>query len=343
MEDNHPRKWADEQQYVAAPMEANRDEKGNIVPKVFLLWMTPDPLGAIAAMCRMYEGKPTYDLSSISDEEREHYFAQAQSTHLRAPLEAVKFHFFIEGVSRSFTHQLVRQRTAVYAQESLRFAVKEKLTDDVTAPPSIAVLPTSNPTRQMWDHHMQKTEETYNYLVSNGIPAEDARGVLPHAVATRVNYITDLRNLSDHAGNRLCTQAQFEWRIVFMEIVKAIREFRDTRFISDGWQFEALANSGLFRPVCYQLGKCPFKATFDRECTIRDRVDANAKHGIPSNEWHLEHVVTTKFMDPLPWAPAPEHSKYDPLQAQDLIPPIDAAEWLLDPSAARLTGGGGHD
>jgi thymidylate synthase ThyX len=46
---------------------------------------------------------------------------------LKAPLEAIDFHFMVEGVTRAHTHQEVRQRTAVFAQESMRFAVKDKI------------------------------------------------------------------------------------------------------------------------------------------------------------------------------------------------------------------------
>jgi flavin-dependent thymidylate synthase len=323
--------WADAHQYDAAPMAANRDEQGNILPKVTLLWMNPDPLGAVAAMCRMYEGIPTYDLTSIMDYDRVRYFEQVQKTHLKAPLEAIKMHFFIEGVTRSFTHQMVRQRTAVYAQESMRFAVKENMADEISTPPSIAALAKNHPTRQKWDEAIAKASETYNFLVANGIPAEDARGLAPHATTTRLNYSTDLRNLAEHAGNRLCTQAQFEWRIVFMGIVSAIRDYghtpngQGTRQLGipwankHSWQFKEIANSPLFRPICYQTGRCMFHADFDRSCTIRDRVDHFASIGLPSSRWHETN---------------PDHHYKG----------IDPAEWMLDPAAARKTsGGGGHD
>lgn len=335
---NLPRKWADEQQFVAQPMQANRTPDGMIVPKVTLLWMTPDPLGANAAMGRMYKGIPTYNLADITDEERRQFFEDSMATHLQAPLEAIKFHFHIEGVTRSFTHQLVRQRTAVYAQESLRFAVKEDLVEEVSVPPSIAALPKNHPTRQNWDNALKVAGDTYNFLVANGIPAEDARGLMPHAVTTRTNFVTDLRNLSAHAGNRLCTQAQFEWRVVFLGMVKAIREYTpDFSWIESfagtaledikedweekyRWQQQMIADSGLFRPICYQLGKCPFKASFDRACTIRERVDKFAATGIPSAHWG-------------------NYLQNDPANEVN----ISTSEWLLDPAAARLTGGGGHD
>jgi flavin-dependent thymidylate synthase len=325
------RKWADEAMFVAAPMNANRTKDGHVVPKVTLLWMTPDPLGANAAMGRMYKGIPTYHLADISNEEREQFFKDSMATHLRAPLESIKFHFFIEGVTRSFTHQMVRQRTAVYAQESLRFAVKENMANEVSIPPSLAGLPADSPTRVIWDEAIDAMDTAYNRLVAAGVPAEDARGITPHAVTTRLHYVTDLRNLAEHAGNRLCTQAQFEWRVVFMEIVRAIRMYTPDMGWADSasrdrwehayrWQFNMLASSELFRPVCYQLGRCPFNASFDRGCKIKLRVEEFESQGIRSEHWGDQ-----TYLD------------------QCGGKAIDPAEWLFDHTAARMAPGtGGH-
>ncbi len=126
-------RWADRAMFKAEPIP----EGG---PKVWLLWCTPDPLGAIAAACKMYKGEVVRDLSTVTDAERLEYFEQVQKTKLKAPFEFVKFHFLIEGVTRAFTHQMVRQRTAVYAQESLRFAVVggEDTPLPVGLPPSLS-------------------------------------------------------------------------------------------------------------------------------------------------------------------------------------------------------------
>lgn len=340
-------KWADAAMFESAPLQVRRTDKGDIVPEVKLLWMTPDPLGAMAAAYQMYKGVPTYSLADISDDLRREALEEVQKTHLQAPFEFVKFHFFLEGVTRSFTHQQVRQRTAVYAQESMRFAVVEDLVDHVATPPSIASTPANSDLRVLWADAMANIESAYNVLIANGIPAEDARGLLPHAVATRDNYCTDLMNLVHHAGNRLCTQAQFEWRAVFMQIVNQIRtytpDFSWAAMVGDGfnhvlreawedkhrWQFEAIADSNLFRPICYQLGRCPVKSAIDRGCTIRTRVDERTEHGgKDSSQWHKPflyndpkdgHVITSQGIDP--------------------------AEWLLDPRAAIVEPGarGGHE
>lgn len=269
-------KWADRAMFSAAPMES-------VEPTVHLLWASPDPLGGIAAMCRMYEGKPTYDLSEITDDERKHYWEQVQKTHLKAPMESVVFHFFIEGVSRAFTHQMVRQRTAVYAQESLRFAVKENMVGESYLPPSVQH--GSAKRLEIWGRALGQIQAAYNQLISDGVPAEDARGLLPHSTTTRLNYITNLRNLIEHAGNRLCTQAQFEWRAVFIKLVEAIHSYDGNWYHRQkidynpggdwsNWQFKHMVNSSIFKPVCFQLGHCPFQAVFDRQCTIRSRVNA---------------------------------------------------------------------
>lgn len=331
------RKWGDEQQYEAAPMQANYNEKTGVLPKVTLLWMTPDPLGAIAAACRMYEGKPTYDLADITDDERRHYWDQAQATHLKAPLEYVQFHFFIEGVDRAFTHQMVRQRTAVFAQESMRFAVMGGgFLENTTLPPSLHGTPQSPDDwqpedmlpnderlrwRLQWDDAIRHVERAYTALVEGGMPAEEARGLLPHAMATRLNYDTNLRNLLDHSGNRLCTQAQFHWRLVFAQLAQAIRNFPRTGGASyeDSWQFEALAS--VFRPVCYELGKCPFQASFDRECSIRERVQTNAEHGRSSDQWHLPMYEET--------------GTGLGRETRKVVDEILPQEWAMDPEAAR--------
>jgi flavin-dependent thymidylate synthase len=305
-----------------------RKSQGRVEPQVYLLSATPDPLGAIAAGMRMFRGDPVYSLDELDNEDREWAWEESIKGHLKAPWEFVDFQFMIEGVTRAFTHQLVRQRTAVYAQESLRFAVKEGLAQEIPVPPSVVG---NENAEAFWNQTIKTIERAYESLISSGIPAEDARGLLPHATTTRVIYKTNFRGLMEHAGNRLCTQAQFEWRAVFMGIVKAIREhethpkvnkaFPGTIY-SDAWQFEMIAKprAETFAPVCYHLGRCPFMSELDRGCTIRDRVQAFSEAGIPSKEWGEARFY---------------HSS---IPEEDIkIKPIDPTEWLASPWAGVTT------
>lgn len=334
-------RWADKAMFGAEPIEVAAG------PKVHLLWMTPDPLGAIAAACSMYEGRVVTDLLDVTDEQRLHYFRQVQNTKLKAPFEFVKFHFLIEGVTRAFTHQLVRQRTAVYAQESLRFAVKEDM--PVGLPPAISAAHDrfqsdpmqGDPIWDTWGETIEQIGEAYRKLVNLGVPAEDARGLLPHNVLTRVHYSTDLRALIDHAGNRLCTQAQFEWRLVFARIAEAIRnaslnpighdphfDHANLAYGASGkhaWMAKEIAD--LFRPVCYQTGRCEFKADFDRRCSIRERVDANEQVGRKPAEWGTNYDPEGAYTDGGP--------RDGQVGGPDWIRAIRDEEWLANPNAAR--------
>lgn len=359
-------KWVDPAMFASEPLDATTG------PKVFLLNMNTDPLGSIAAACKMYKGEVTRGLHEVTDDERRYYLAELQKTKLTTPLEAVQLHFLLEGVTRSFTHQLVRQRTAAYAQESLRFAVVEDgFTERVALPPSLAGTVSYNEAvdralgalgrtpvnddelaayvdryasegdraRWEWDQALERLQRAYKAMVEQyGIPAEDARGLLPHNLTTRVHYVTNLRSLLDHSGNRLCTQAQFEWRLVFSRIAEAIRNYNPYVPDWDGygleslqWQYEHL--SRLFKPVCYQIGKCAFEADFDRKCSIRNRVQANADLNRSSSQWGEEYDEVND--NPPVVGVGPQSVLRDEKRTPVFIGAIQPAEWLLDPGAAR--------
>lgn len=319
--------WGDKQQYDAEPHSCDPDR--GVEPKVHLINMTEDPLGTMAALNAIYGGRVVRSLDEVTDGDRMQALIDMQNTHLTAPLETIDMHFLFDGVDRAFTHQLVRQRTAMYGQESMRFAVLGDLIDATTLPPSLRGTTRTSwldpdagdpyqtqqqRQRQVWDDAIRAVDEAYHRLVEGGMPSEEARGLLPHACATRIHFKTDLRALIPHAGNRLCTQAQFHWRQVWNLILGAIKNFVPEDH-PHRWQYEAIADAHWFRPACYQEGHCPFKGTFDRACSIRDRVDALAENGVPSSEWERVEIVT---------------------KSGQTLPGISPAEWLLNPSAARV-------
>ena len=166
------------------------------------------------------------------------------------------------------------------SKESLRFAVKDNAAFEVALPPSLAVLRDDDPRRVTWANVIEDMAGAYNGLINAGVPAEDARGLLPTNIATRLHYTTDLRNLVNTAGMRLCSQAQAEWKAVWLEIVRAILEYGPR---NERWQQREIVK--LFQPVCYQTGKCEFDSPIDRYCSIRDRVKAHTAKGEPPTVW----------------------------------------------------------
>jgi flavin-dependent thymidylate synthase len=279
MPEGQVEKWADR-----AMWRAPQDEMGArhepILPRVSLVYMTPNPLREMAAASDLYTGIPNTEPNSVSRQNAEMWFREMTKTALHAPLEFIDLHFMFEGVTRAFTHQLVRQRTAVYIQESLRFAVKDNAAWEVAMPWSIRSLPEDAPQRVLWEDGVRHAAGVYDALVSSGIAAEDARGLLPTNITTRVHYKTNLRNLAEHAGLRLCSQAQEEWKLVWTGIINALLNYGP---IVDRWQNRMIAD--LFRPICYQTGRCEFRGENDRYCPIRERVEAHHAKGEPPVTW----------------------------------------------------------
>lgn len=333
---------ADIHEYRSEPMPEAVRKNG---PQVTLLNATPDPLGSLAALIGIYKGKVFRSLSEVTHSDRRAALESMQKTVLNGPLEAVTFQFLIEGVGRDFTHQAVRGRHAFYAQESLRFAVKENWAQEVPLPPSLsstrggealgAESSEAEYARNLWDESMANAAGTYAHLIGAGVPAEDARKVLPHAVTTRYMWICSLRELLYVAGVRTCTQAQFEWRQVMSRIAVEIRDWNREQCGSclgvtgypcicndgDNWQFQEIAAA--LRPICYQTGKCGFKAEFDRSCTIRSRVDMNERAGRPSLEWDQDAIV-----------PVPD-GREEGSTTLMYLKAIKPSEWAASPGAAR--------
>ena len=371
MQSKEVRKWIDTAMFEAEALDSNKGPSARVIS------CNPDPLGSIAFAALGYTGGFGQSLADITDEQRKYFLAQMQKTAIAAPLEFVDIHFVVSGVTRGFTHQMVRQRTAVYVQESTRFAVKDGSALPVGHPPSLdgtvseaqwweqetsgmisdqsryddeanqkyieMYASDAQRARFKWDRMVDAIGEFYDEMVNNGwMPAEDARGILPTNLLTQINYKSNLRNFQMEGGKRLCTQAQFEWRLVFSQMLEAMREYGKTQWYqkpvpegeiglrtsqgqeivveSSAWQFEEIAK--LFKPICYMKGSCQFEADFDRKCSIRGRVDEFAAANVPSSEWDQEGNET--FM-------APGQPGSYPIK----LLPIHPAEWLLDAGAAR--------
>lgn len=106
-------------------------------------------------------------------------------------VEHVTFTFAIEGVSRVLTHQLVRHRIASYSQQSQRYVKAHNF--QTVMPPNIAAIPEA---KAKYEACMKDLQDLYNDLADNyGVPAEDARYVLPNAAETKIICTFNVRSL----------------------------------------------------------------------------------------------------------------------------------------------------
>lgn len=154
-------------------------------------------------------------------------------------IEHIQVSFAINNISRACSHQLVRHRHMSFSQKSQRY-VKEKGQFDYIVPPTVE----SNPElTAKFDDFMTKISDFYQELVDAGIPAEDARFVLPNATVTSMVASLNLRELIHLANLRLCTRAQKEIRILVLKMCKELLK-------EEPWLTEYLV------PKCERLGFC---------------------------------------------------------------------------------------
>ena len=135
-------------------------------------------------------------------------------------IEHIQVSFAISNVSRACTHQLVRHRHMSFSQKSQRY-VKEKGQFDYIIPPTIDKNPKL---REKFIAFMGKISDQYQEFVEAGIPAEDARFVMPNAAASSLVASLNLRELIHLANLRLCTRAQYEIRCLVKGMCEALIE-----------------------------------------------------------------------------------------------------------------------
>jgi thymidylate synthase (FAD) len=75
---------------------------------------------------------PKTEDGSSDIEKMSNFIKPLMASNHTSPLEHVSFTFYIEDVSRSLTHQLVRHRTGKYNQQSQRYVNLESIFDYIT-------------------------------------------------------------------------------------------------------------------------------------------------------------------------------------------------------------------
>jgi flavin-dependent thymidylate synthase len=131
------------------------------------------------------------------------------SNTLPSSWEMVDYTFLIEGVTRAFTHQLVRTRTGSYAQQAMRI-LKAKGWAYATGPTIL-----DNPSlKAAYDAGMEEIDARYQFLIEGGAKAEDARGILPTNFLTNIVAKFNLRTLADTIRKRSSGRVQDEYRAV---------------------------------------------------------------------------------------------------------------------------------
>ena len=214
----------------------------NNKPEVHLLAKPENLLKTIYSACRTcYSADTPYEIFQSTDDEEKmlKLINRVISAGHYSNIEHIQISFAISNVSRACTHQLVRHRHMSFSQKSQRY-VKEKGQFDYLIPPTIERNPEL---KAKFEEFMGQISEKYQEFVDAGIPAEDARAVLPNATASSMVASLNLREMIHLANLRLCTRAQYEIRTM-------VKMMCDELVKSEPWLKDYLV------PKCMRLGYC---------------------------------------------------------------------------------------
>lgn len=200
--------------------------------QVELLYHTPDPERAIATAARLcYAPVGASELMETMPEERvRSVLSTIMASGHFSTLEHASYTFAIDGVSRALTHQLVRHRLASFNQQSQRY-VKFKDGIEVVKPGSVEASPKAS---AVFDEAMAAAEQAYASLMELGIPAEDARFVLPNAAETKIVVTMNVRELLHFFELRCCNRAQWEIRELALKMLELVKPTAPYVFMDAG-------------------------------------------------------------------------------------------------------------
>ncbi|KAF0220541.1 MAG: thymidylate synthase [Geobacteraceae bacterium] len=200
--------------------------------KVALLQHTPDPELTVALAARLCYSPVTIDelKEKLSGADIKGFLDKIMSLGHQSVLEHASFTFGIEGISRVTSHQLVRHRVASYSQQSQRY-VSHKERFAAVVPQSIAERPE---VLARFDAQLQALHELYADMMEAGVPAEDARFILPNATETKIMVTMNARELTHFFALRCCERAQWEIRAMALEMLKLVKGVAPTIFKDAG-------------------------------------------------------------------------------------------------------------
>jgi len=187
-----------------------------VVPDVRLLDYPRDPLAVLYVAYRTcYSSLPPQEIRRRIDEGRisrqkmVEFLERWLPTGHGSPKQQLHFTFGLSGMSRVTSHQLVRHHVGiVFDQQSQRYV-------EFTGGDFPYVIPPTWVKAGLVDRYvafMAEAARLYQEALAAGIPAEDARYVLPHSAATNIQFTVNFEELLHIADQRLCTRAQWEIR-----------------------------------------------------------------------------------------------------------------------------------
>jgi thymidylate synthase (FAD) len=197
-----------------------------------LSWETDSAVGA-EVLCEM-AGRVCYMSFGKGRKTNQEYLANIIDVQHGSVLEHAVWNFLITGVSRSFTHELVRHRAGFgYSQLSQRYV--DESTCDFIEPTCIADEPELH---TIWEESIRQSHEAYCKLVEGlahrfrdepsatsrrKLARQAARSVLPNATETKIFVTGNGRAWRHFIELRANEHAEVEIRAVAVMILRILQ------------------------------------------------------------------------------------------------------------------------
>lgn len=199
---------------------------------VTLVSCTPEPEIVVGTAMRQSRYRGGVKDIKLTEEQSEHLVKLALKLGHFSVFEHISFTFAIEGISRACSHQLVRHRFFSFTQQSQRYVKEEGF--EFIIPESII---NRRKVLEKFVNLMNKTDSLYSEMLKEGIPAEDARFVLPNAAETKIVATANGRELMHFFKTRLDIYAQWEIRALAEKMFQIVAQVAPNIFNKENMKY----------------------------------------------------------------------------------------------------------
>lgn len=225
---------------------------GQVHSSVTLIRHTEEPEQMVASAARICYASDSERAFDAEPEKAADFVRMLRKLGHLSPYEHAVFTFYVEGVSRAMSHQMVRHRLASYSQRSQRYVSHDAF--DYVVPPqmqgkSVVVDGKSVDAVDFFRETMEWIAKRYQALNdalgrSGETSNEDARYLLPNACETKLVVTMNARELLHFFEERLCQRAQWEIRDVAEKMLALVQNAAPSLFEKSG-------------PKCIRYNRCP--------------------------------------------------------------------------------------
>lgn len=228
-------------------------------PKVVLINSTPNPIETMCWARRVMHSPVPDTLEELKQDpqkwlgmEFEDYVNDVLlQDGMPTFLEYINLTWKLENVSRALQQQLTRHRIGFsYAIQSMRCIDLPNFADDGAY---CNPFPYASEKFEAYHAKMINIQEDYRMALNEGMPTQDARGLLPMNIHSTITFSCSLRAFIAMINKRLCLKTQGEFREVADLMIKEVKKKMDRRILK--W----------IGPTCKVQGYCMMKGENEQQ------------------------------------------------------------------------------